>query len=1091
MDLKPQDGGDKEQARDKSEDISSLSISNNIKDKSDHDGRPSSTSEHNNNTKKKKKCSKTKTSSKSSSRRKDASDDKGKSGDLLGKSHHSAMKRRANLKGKKSTIKTRRQSMGAITEGSKKIEPSEQDGHQSTSTHGKGSKQSDHSPKSRSNRSISVHSVSCSTDIDSDLSKNDFSQPSSCRSFDTNESKDDPGKPSSSCSLMSVQSKKNRSRPSSNRSLNSLNLSSHSQSNLNLDVRIKSFGTADFDSDLEDDGGVKCSVTDIPLVLNDCEKDSEAPLVITPNGKDSFESQQRSREDNKNIRDLDAKQRHSRQPQLSKTDDLGRASSHSHSKVERVYCNQKSESKVKKVGSYDSDDVEEEIEVLTKLSPSSNDTDRSATKGRFRSRRRASIGNDQPSRTRSRSREPPPSMKDFSRMRSARSPDRLGTRSPKIKSSDKRIKRGTDVNAVTPESKEAVKKLSGSDTPSSEEFVKNTNQESPTETENTSSESQPSSTTSTMNAKECATNSDNSSKKINSSMQDFEKKQRRRCSIGRTMRKDKTPTRSREVAKKPFGSDAPSLEEDQKSHSGTEKTISESQPSSTTSMKDTEEILSIVENSSKKINSPKKDLEKKQRRRCSIGRAIRKDNTPSESEEEVKKLLGLDTPSFEEEPIAAKSTDQKPLTESEHTEPESQPSSATSIKDAEDGILNTESTIKKIDSPSQDLEKRRRRRRNVESQMLKDKPVSRIPTKSGHKSSKKSTRERKSRDSGKKNDPDSKLGRLSNSTYDSTLSSGEFVDSEEFVVGDAQTEETRKYEAEESMKIQRSPEKSKKRNKSSSRRRSSTKEKKSRGRDSSDKDSIDQSDLSKKSDTGTDDDEEKDNEFAEDDNYLQLTFVAENFADTDNLFALMDERLHRSFNQSFSEDIPHTTQRSEVNDKGSSIRSYISFAEEIDLKVSTTSFSLSRSTHDAGVVKNDFYGDDDADDVFRHDGDGFANDIVELTTPKNKRLTTPILRKKEGLSPPFGLSKSLHSPRPSADNSFTGVREEIKKAKKRSLLEKMRVGITEGAVSSRHLLAKAASTRNMLGQATTKVLARKKEEGRGLLMDDSDSESRP
>jgi len=1079
MDLKPQDGGDKEQARDKSEDLSSLNISNNIKDKSDHDRPPSSTSQRNNNTKKKKKCSKTKTSSKSSSRRKDASDDKGKSGDLLGKSHHSAMKRKASLNGKKSTIKTRRQSMGAITEGSKKIEPCEQDGHQSTGLHGKGSKQRDHSPKSRSNRSLSVHSVSCSTDIDSDLSKNDFSRPSSCRSFDTIESQDDPGKPSSSCSLMSVQSKKNRSRPSSNRSL-----SPHSQSNLkpDINVRIKSFATADFDSDLEDDGGVKCSVTDIPLVLNDCEKDSEAPLVITPNGKHSSESQQRSHEDNKNIRDPDAKQRNSRQPQLSKTDDLGRASYHSHSKVERVYCDQKSESKVKKVGSYDSDDVEEEIEVLTKLSPSSNDTDRSATKGRFRSRRRASIGNDQPSRTRSTSREPPPSMKDLPRMKSARSPGRLGTRSSQIKSTDKRIKRGTDVNAVTPESKEAIKKFSGSDTPPSEEVEKNTNQESPTETENTSSESQPSSTRSTMNAKERSTNSDNSSKKINSSMQDLEKKQRRRCSIGRTVRKSKTPTRSREVAKKPFGSDAPSLEEDQKSHSGTEKTVSESQPSPTTSMKDTEEISSNVENSSKKTNSPKRDLEKKQRRRNSVGRAMIRDNTPSESEEEVKKLLGLDTPSFEEEPIAAKSTDQKPLTESEHTEPENQPSSALSIKDVEDGILNTESTIKKIDSPSQDLEKRQRRRRSVESRMLKDKPVSRISIKSGHKSSKKSTRERKSHDSGKKNDPDSKLGRLNNSTYDSPLSSGEFV------AGDAQTEETRKDEAEESMKIQRNPEKSIKRNKSSSRRRSSIKEKKSRERDSSEKDSIDQSDLSKKSDTGTDDDEEKDNEFAEDDNYLQLTFVADNFADNDNLFALMDERFHRSFNQSFSEDLPHTTQRSEVNDKGSSIRSYISFAEEIDLKVSTTSYTLSRSTHDAGVVKNDFYGDDD---VFRHDDDGFTNDIVEVTSPKNKRLTTPTSRKKEGLSPPFGLSKSLHSPRPSADNAFTGAREEIKKAKKLSLLKKMRAGITEGAVSSRHLLAKAASTRNMLGQATTKVLARKKEEGRGLLMDDSDSESRP
>merc|ERR1711933_19913 len=219
--------------------------------------------------------------------------------------------------------------------------------------------------------------------------------------------------------------------------------------------------------------------------------------------------------------------------------------------------------------------------------------------------------------------------------------------------------------------------------------------------------------------------------------------------------------------------------------------------------------------------------------------------------------------------------------------------------------------------------------------------------------------------------------------------------------------------------------------------------------------------------------EEKDDDDSDEDNYLQLTFVAENGLGTDNLFAIMDEQLNRSSHQSSSNDMD--APYADTGDRNTSIRSFVSFTNEIELKVSTTSYSLSRNVLD---------GDDPANETFHCNHAIFVNDTEKTTNTKVKKSLTPTPRRKKLTSSSFGMSRSLHAAVPFGDaGCINGIEEESSKPQKRGMLRKMRKGITEG---SKLTFQKAASTRHMLGQATTKVLARRKEEGRGLLRNDSD-----
>mmetsp|Transcript_8975 Transcript_8975/g.18647 ORF Transcript_8975/g.18647 Transcript_8975/m.18647 type:complete len:200 (-) Transcript_8975:102-701(-) len=184
----------------------------------------------------------------------------------------------------------------------------------------------------------------------------------------------------------------------------------------------------------------------------------------------------------------------------------------------------------------------------------------------------------------------------------------------------------------------------------------------------------------------------------------------------------------------------------------------------------------------------------------------------------------------------------------------------------------------------------------------------------------------------------------------------------------------------------------------------------------------------------------------------------------------------------------------ESEERGSTLRSFVSFTDEIDVKVSTTSYHLSTSKTPPIRVADDVSTDDylsaefSADDGFSADEDNvFANATWDAPPrPRLKKFSTPIARKKKLSPSPFGMSmsKSLHDlggvhhdANTFADANMTPRR------KRRGMLQKMANGISEGG---KRTLQKAASTRNIFEQATTKVLSRRKEEGRGLLTDDED-----
>jgi hypothetical protein len=283
----------------------------------------------------------------------------------------------------------------------------------------------------------------------------------------------------------------------------------------------------------------------------------------------------------------------------------------------------------------------------------------------------------------------------------------------------------------------------------------------------------------------------------------------------------------------------------------------------------------------------------------------------------------------------------------------------------------------------------------------------------------------------------------------------------------------------ESAKIRSNTEKTKKKDKGSTRRKT-VKERKSRAKDDANDEAENpspheyefdyrskdtDSHVTPSLDSDESESEEKDNEIAEGNNYLQLSFGAEK----NDLFALMDEKV----NQSFSETKGAGGQP-ETEDRNETLRSYISFADEVDLKVTTHSFNVSKSAHTLGSDPAF------ADSFFSYDDDGFANDIDEGFGAKK----TPTSKKNKAL--PFSLSKSLHHEvGRHHDEVFANDNDDENSPRRKrrdSMLKKMKTGITEGG---RRTLQKASSTRNMLEQATTRVLARGTEEGRGLLRNDS------
>eukprot|EP00535_Pseudo-nitzschia_heimii_P010647 CAMPEP_0197178378 /NCGR_PEP_ID=MMETSP1423-20130617/3674_1 /TAXON_ID=476441 /ORGANISM="Pseudo-nitzschia heimii, Strain UNC1101" /LENGTH=1318 /DNA_ID=CAMNT_0042628103 /DNA_START=274 /DNA_END=4230 /DNA_ORIENTATION=+ len=593
-----------------------------------------------------------------------------------------------------------------------------------------------------------------------------------------------------------------------------------------------------------------------------------------------------------------------------------------------------------------------------------------------------------------------------------------------------------------------------------------------------------------------------SSAKIDVQAKALERKQRRRSSMGRTMRKDRVSTPSQVGENELHGSNISQLQQDpniaaknrdQNSKTETESTAADEICLSTTSIKDTstEESLANMEHDSMKVEVVPKDLERKQRRRSSMGKTMRKDriSTPQEGERKPSKS---NFPQLNEDQITvAKTIDRKPLYEPENGTSDSRHSCDISNKDtnAEESKANLENGTTKHKSTSNEIEKKQRRRSSSGKPTRKDKSSHRIASKSGHKLSRKSTRERKSRDTSKKQD--STEGDNSEDLASEDFASEEFSSEEEasekIVAGNDEANQCLNIDSMELAKNQSSTRKEK----TSTRKKTESSAEGGEFRDrlkgsvaapslsnlfsSSDHNAKEANDIngSLAPSLCSNESEEKDDEESDEDNYLQLTFVAENGIGADNLFALMDEQLNGSFNQSDSNDMDASN--AESGDRNASNRTFVSFTNEIELKVSTTSYSLSRNVYD---------GDDPANETFHCNHAMFIDGSGEEISTKMKKASTPTPRRKKLSSPSFGLSRSLHAADPFGDSGFVnGSLEESTKTPKRGMLRKMRKGITEG---SKLTFQRAASTRNMLGQATTKVLARRKEEGRGLLCNDSD-----
>jgi len=1060
------EGNDQDLVRRKSKDSSSSANSRNMnRAQNDHDS--------GNDERKKKSSSRAEKKGHRGSKTKGkGSKNSDKNNALLGKSEHSALSPRNRSHGiiskssnrrDFSSLKTRRQSMSSIDKVNKHREPSAQNlVNLSAIFNSKSSKNSGPSSANPSIRSLSSDSKNRKHSDHSAPNPSDGSNRDS-----TYKSQNNRNQPSSN------QSPKNRDRPSSNRSFNSDSksfFSSHSSDSGrdDGDGKNNNSDTNDFVSDIEDDSEVKCSVVDIPSVIDNGEKDNEASLVsITLNDKDRTCSRQRSRETKNNNRDPDSKQKMSRHRQSSKTDDLGRASSHC--KLEGVYFNHRSEPKAQKDKKIESDEYKE-IEVLTKLPTDSNEkdtTNRTPTKGRYRSRRRNSCsGKDQLTRSRSKNREQPRALKHVTRMRTARSLDRLSTRSSHNKSSDKRIKRGSGTKAISLDAQKAVKKIFGLDTPSLGEdpiVAKNTDQKSLTETENITSMNRPSPTSSMKDAEESTTNTEKINKNMDSPSKFFDKIQRRRSSMGESTKKDRTST---QISKKSGHKSSRKPIREKKSRGkyssaievNTQSDLSkENGPSIKANTNSIEQTISsseeFVSGSEKEINKILNNGAKgSPKNRSSIEKIGRKDRSSTRrGSVKEKKSRGIDSSAI----VAS-------------------PQSDSSEKNDPDSMVNTSSIAPTISSSVKEFVSESEKEINdiLDNEAKTPISITDLLSNTEHDAKKRSkdivslvapslgSDECEKKDNAKylqltfvaeKGADPNNLFALKDEQFDKSFKTktAKEMKGQSNAVRKSETEgrntSLRSYANEFDLKVS-----------TNSLSISGSVHDKGLYADdvlSSDDDGfaddIEQETTKKKiistvSPSGSDGSKKKDNAKVDNTKYLQLTFEAENDGDANNLFALIDEQ-YEQFNRSFEIKTP----KSKMEDRNSSLRS---FTNEFDLKVSTTSLSLPKSVSDESLD---------------------ADDIVEKTTKTKK------------VSQSFSLSRSLHGGGPNEDNTFANDIEEesTKKKKPGGMLKKMRNGLTEG---SRVTFQKASSTRHLLGQATTKVFARRKEEGRGLLRNESD-----
>ena len=1159
-------------------------------------------------------------------------------GTILCKSEHTAMavsKRRSSTSNKKSNRQSRRQSTSSMVKNlaSDSTTRKQSDNNYSVPnpTDGTNYDSTDNDSfqsQSNSNNSFSGRSFGS---FSSQKSQNRF--PSN-RSFDGFSSQKSQHRLPSNRSCNSLSSQKSQNRLPSNRSFGSLSSqksqlisttnhsfdSAHSRNSLsqlsstlsiysnsknpklgahisNSERKKKNCDGVDFDSDIEDE--TTCSIDNMNFIIGDGVK----PLARSgpSSAKDSNPF-----EEKKNNCDPDTKPKKKRQPQLSQTDESGRGLSHY--KLEGVYYNQKKEPSLKNSTKNDPEE-NDDIEVLTKPPADSNRKDirnKTPITGRFRSRRRGSLGNDEllcprsrsnprsRSSPRSRSRELtsprsrsreltssrnnhkglPSAQKDFTR-----SQDGPSSRNSQImKNNDKRVRRDSGANIISPESKEGVKKIFGTDAALSEDdtiVVKNTTSESqPSSAKNAEEnplikiENQLPPNLSLKEEKEGFRDAEEVSGQITATSESLENKQRRRSSMGRPMKNDRAPAQPQDATKEIIELGNPLAEENlHVTLSANEEilmavvnTTSGDQPSSLKEAKKSIEDTGEVRKKSKPP-SKSKSLDQKQHKRSSVGKTLRKNRTPTQSVDAAKELIDLGSPLSEDGLIVPKSTDHETLVEIENTESstahlstsliknnedpaaenESSSSSTVSLNDTEKSSETIEKLNKKIDSPSRDVEKKQRRQSSMGKVAKKYKTSTRISNKSGHKLPKRSTREKKYRT---KDSPTLKADSSTGLTSPSAVA--------DFVAGnEKEINELLKQDTKDLAKRRNNTEMTSKKDESSSRR-SSVKEKKNREKEPLPTEAIPQIDLSSDNDPNSEvktsgnseptiaasanesspekenkidgiwkedvfipaslhdmlsrhsskrelisictdtgsfysaslasgESEEKDDENVDGDKYLQLTFVTQNGTDGNNLFARMDEKFNRSLQE--MEGQPET------EDMNFSHTSFFSYTDEIELKVSTTSYSLSKSAH---IINNtdDISVDDafPADSNFPYDDDGFAHDSSKETTTKKKIFLTPISIKKK--VSPFSLSKSLHSPGLHSpglynDNSFgdgTGAASPRRK-KRGSMLQKMKTGISEGG---KRTFQKAASTRSLFEQATTKVMSRRKEEGRGLLRNDSD-----
>ncbi len=603
----------------------------------------------------------------------------------------------------------------------------------------------------------------------------------------------------------------------------------------------------------------------------------------------------------------------------------------------------------------------------------------------------------------------------------------------------------------------------------------------------------------------------------------FQKKQGRRSSMGKNMKKERTSTQPEDAANGLLVLGPPLSQEILiTSKSSQQESLEEAE--SIPSEKPVDESLGDTNQASKPVTQPSKNLEKRERRRSSTARSMKKE--PMDVEKELAELCSAST-----------EESKNIIYPEQEVSEDKDPSPAIDLNENEKKEENGEKLSNKIDSQAEDVPKKPRRRNSKGKILKKEKSLARITSKSSHKLPKKSSRGKKSQA------PTLDVESSTELTRPSAV--------EGFASGSGEFEEIPNHGARDATKNSNGVEKVSKKDRPS--RRSSTKEMKNLEKDSP-VEASPQVDLKSKNDpasatktnglestnasstkeliseqlngtkelmtiqlndmkevsddalfvpgslheyisshhskretqsictdTGSffsasmasDGSEEKDEDTGGDANYLQLTFVTEHGTDGNNLFALMDEKLNRSFAEL---DGPETEERN------STLRSFVSFTDEIDLKVSTTSYSLSQAPR--AKLTDDISTDDcySADEDFPYNDTEFAPDFVNeygnATWNDEPIKVKKSIRKK--LSP-FGLSKSLHDI--SGLHHDNGLTDLSPRRRKRGMLQKMKTGIAKGG---RQTLQKAASTRNILEQATTKVLSRRKEEGRGLLRNDSD-----